>query len=130
MTTLTKIYSDIDFMFTKKPGSADVALSYDAQAVIRSIRNLILTNHYERLFNPDLGSNVNAILFELVSPSSADALKFEIKALIENYEPRAIVKEVVVTPLPDRNAYNLYLSFFLENATLPTTITLLLERTR
>jgi phage baseplate assembly protein W len=117
-------------MFTKKPGSADVALSYDAQAVIRSIRNLILTNHYERLFNPDLGSNVNAILFELVSPSSADALKFEIKALIENYEPRAIVKEVVVTPLPDRNAYNLYLSFFLENATLPTTITLLLERTR
>ena len=130
MATLTKIYSDIDFMFTKKPGSADVALSYDAQAVIRSIRNLILTNHYERLFNPDLGSNVNAILFELVSPSSADALKFEIKALIENYEPRAIVKEVVVTPLPDRNAYNLYLSFFLENATLPTTITLLLERTR
>lgn len=130
MATLTKLYSDIDFMFTKKPGSADVALSYDAQAVIRSIRNLILTNHYERLFNPDLGSNVNAILFELVSPSSADALKFEIKALIENYEPRAIVKEVVVTPLPDRNAYNLYLSFFLENATLPTTITLLLERTR
>lgn len=130
MATLTKLYSDIDFMFTKKPGSADVALSYDAQAVIRSIRNLILTNHYERLWNPDLGSNVNAILFELVSPSSADALKFEIKALIENYEPRAIVKEVVVSPLPDRNAYNLYLSFFLENATLPTTITLLLERTR
>ena len=130
MATLTKLYSDIDFMFTKKPGSADVALSYDAQAVIRSIRNLILTNHYERLWTPDLGSNVNAILFELVSPHSADALKFEIKALIENYEPRAIVKEVVVSPLPDRNAYNLYLSFFLENATLPTTITLLLERTR
>ena len=130
MATITKQYSDIDFMFTRKPGSADIALSYDAQAVIRSIRNLILTNHYERLWNPDLGSNVNALLFELVSPHSADALKFEIKSLIENYEPRAIVKEVVVTPLPDKNAYNLYLSFFLENATLPTTITLLLERTR
>jgi predicted component of type VI protein secretion system len=69
-------------------------------------------------------------LFELVSTSTADALKFEIKLLIEQYEPRAILKEVVVTPLPDKNAYNLYLSFFLENATLPTTITILLERTR
>jgi len=130
MATLTKLYSDIDFMFTKKPGSADIALSYDAQAVIRSIRNLILTNHYERLWNPDLGSNVNGLLFELINPTTADALRYEIKALIENYEPRAIVKEVVVTPLPDKNAYNLYLSFFLENATSPTTITLLLERNR
>lgn len=130
MATSTKLYSDLDFNFTRKPGTDDIALSYDAQAVIRSIRNLILTNHYERLWNPDLGSNVNAILFELISPASADSLKFEIKMLIENYEPRAILKEVVVTPLPDKNAYNLYLSFFLENATLPTTITLLLERTR
>jgi len=130
MATSTKLYSDLDFTFTRKPGTNDIALSYDAQAVIRSIRNLILTNHYERLFNPDLGSNVNAILFELISSASAESLKYEIKTLIENYEPRAIVKEVVVTPLPDKNAYNLYLSFFLENATLPTTLTLLLERTR
>jgi phage baseplate assembly protein W len=130
MATSTKLYSDLDFAFTRKPGTNDIALSYDAQAVIRSIRNLILTNHYERLFNPDLGSNVNAILFELISSVSAESLKFEIKTLIENYEPRAIVKDVVVTPLPDKNAYSLYLSFFLENATLPTTITILLERTR
>jgi len=130
MATSTKLYSDLDFTFTRKPGTNDIALSYDAQAVIRSIRNLILTNHYERLFNPDLGSNVNAILFELISSASAESLKFEIKTLIENYEPRAIVRDVVVTPLPDKNAYSLYLSFFLENATLPTTITILLERTR
>ena len=130
MATSTKLYSDLDFNFTRKPGTNDIALSYDAQAVIRSIRNLILTNHYERLWNPDLGGNVNALLFELVSPATADALNYEVRALIEKYEPRAIVKEVLVTPLPDKNAYNLYLSFFLENATLPTTITLLLERTR
>jgi predicted component of type VI protein secretion system len=69
-------------------------------------------------------------LFELISTSSADSLQFEIKTLIENYEPRAIMKEVKVTPLPDKNAYNIYLSFYLENAALPTTITLLLERNR
>ena len=130
MATLTKLYSDIDFAFTRKPVTNDVALSYDAQAVIRSIRNLLLTNHYERLWNPDLGSNLNALLFELISPLTAESLKREVKMIIQNYEPRARVNEVIVTPMPDKNAYNLYLSFFLENATIPTTITLLLERNR
>jgi phage baseplate assembly protein W len=130
MATLQKIYSDIDFSFTKKPVSSDVALSYDAQAVIRSIRNLLLTNHYERLWNPDLGSNLNTLLFELMTPMTAESLKREIKTIIQNYEPRASLNEIIVTPLPDKNAYNLYLSFFLENATIPTTVTLLLERNR
>ena len=130
MATLTKLYSDIDFAFTKKPVTNDVALSYDAQAVIRSIRNLLLTNHYERLWNPDLGSNLNALLFELITPLTAQSLSREVRLIIQNYEPRARLKEVVVTPLPDKNAYNLYISFFLENATTPTTVTLLLERNR
>jgi len=129
-TTITKIYSDIDFTFTKKPVTADVALSYDDQAVIRSIRNLLLTNHFERPFNPDLGSNLNALLFELVSPLTATSLEREIITMIDNYEPRARVDQVIVTPLPDNNAYNVYLSFYIENATLPTTVTLLLERNR
>ena len=128
--TITKIYSDIDFTFTKKPVTADVALSYDDQAVIRSIRNLLLTNHFERPFNPDLGSNLNALLFELVSPLTAASLEREITTMIDNYEPRARVNQVIITPLPDNNAYNAYLSFYIENATLPTTVTLLLERNR
>jgi hypothetical protein len=130
MATLQKIYSDIDLAFTRKPGSNDIALSYDTQSVIRSIKNLVLTNKFERLWNPDLGSNVSGLLFELISPLSANALEFEISTLIKNYEPRAILNEVTVTAEPDKNAYSVYLSFYLQNATLPTTITLLLERNR
>jgi phage baseplate assembly protein W len=128
--TITKIYSDIDFTFTKKPVTGDVALSFDEQAVIRSIRNLLLTNYYERPFNPELGSNLNALLFELVSPLTATSLEREISTMIENYEPRATLNSITVTPLPDKNAYNVSLSFYIENATLPTTVTLLLERNR
>ena len=130
MATLTKLYSDIDFAFTNKPVTNDVALSYDAQAVIRSIRNLLLTNHYERLWNPDLGSNLNDLLFELMTPMTASSLEREIKIIIQNYEPRATIHEIIVSPLPDKNAYNIYLSFFMENTTLPTTVTFLLERNR
>lgn len=130
MANLTKIYSDIDFTFTKKPVIGDVALSYDDQAVIRSIRNLLSTRNYERPFNPDLGSSLDALLFENISPMTSISIENEIKRTIQNYEPRANVKEVVVNSQPDSNAYNVTLTFYIENATLPTTVTLLLERNR
>ncbi len=130
MATLNKIYSDIDFTFTKKPVTADVALSYDNQAVIRSIRNLLLTKNYERPFNPDLGSKMDLMLFELISPLTASAIENEILSMISNYEPRALMQEINVTPQPDKNAYGVTLTFFIENATTPTTVTLLLERNR
>jgi phage baseplate assembly protein W len=130
MATLSKIYSDIDFTFTKKPVTGDVALSYDAQAVIRSIRNILLTRHYEKLFNPDFGSNIDTLLFEMVSPFTATSLEQEISTAIKNYEPRARLNNIVVSAQPDKNYYNVSLDFYIENATLPTTVTLILERNR
>ena len=130
MANIQKIYSDIDFTFTKKPVTADVALSYDAQAVTRSIRNLLNTKNYDRLFNPDLGSKITGLLFENMSPVVASTMENIITNLIQDYEPRANIKEVVVTSLPDKNAYSVSLSFYIENATLPTNVTILLERNR
>jgi phage baseplate assembly protein W len=108
----------------------DVALSYDAQAVIRSIRNILLTRHYEKLFNPNFGSGIDIILFENISSVSSAALEKEIQTLIENYEKRATMKEIRVSPGPDNNSYSVSLTFYIENSTLPTTVTLLLERNR
>mgnify|MGYP003334613239 FL=1 len=130
MANLKNIYSDIDFTFTKRPVVGDVAISYDQQAVIRSIRNLLLTKHFERPFNPDLGANIDALLFEPVSGITSSLLENEIKTTIQNFEPRATLNEVTVSPSPDQNSYNVYLSFYIENSTLPTTVTLLLERNR
>lgn len=130
MATLQKIYSDIDFTFTKKPVTGDVALSYDSQAVIRSVRNLASTNFGERLFNPSLGSNMQTLLFEPISPTTQFAIEKEIENVIRNYEPRVILKSVVATADEERNAYNLTVTFYLENAATPTTVTFLLERNR
>lgn len=130
MANLSKIYSDIDFTFTKRPVVGDVALSYDSQAVTRSIRNLLSTNHYERLFNPDIGSNITALLFEPFSPLTTSSLETQIKSVIDNYEPRAKIHYIKVAPDYDHNLYNITLAFYIENASLPTTVTLLLERNR
>jgi phage baseplate assembly protein W len=130
MATIQKLYSDIDFTLAKRPVVNDIALSYDSQAIIRSVRNILLTKKFEKPWNPDFGSNVDALLFENISFMAASALEKEITVAITNYEPRINLKNVVVQPYPDRNAYDVTLTFFIANATQPTTVTVFLERNR
>lgn len=127
---LNKLYSDIDFTFTRVPVSGDVAVSYDFQAVTRSIRNLVRTNHYDRPFNPDLGSNLNALLFEPINPMTENGIENEISQMINTYEPRAILQKVNVESDDARNLYNVTISFFLQNDTTPSSISIILERNR
>ena len=130
MATLKKIYSDLDLTFNRTPVKNDVALSYDDQAIIRSVRNLLLTNFYERPFQPNLGSNINKLLFEPVNSLTSGNLKEDIRNVITNYEPRVGIDEIVVTPNEDENAYTITLQFYIGNNTSPTTINLVLERSR
>jgi phage baseplate assembly protein W len=130
MANLQKIYSDIDFTFTKKPVVGDVALSYDAQAVIRSVRNILLTRRYERPFKPDFGSKIGVLLFEPVSPMTAASLEEEIEATIKNYEPRLKLQTIKVDPKEEQNLYAVTISFFIENSTLLNTVTIQLQRNR
>jgi len=125
-----RTYSDLDFRFTKHPVKKDLVLSYDEQAVIRSVKNLIMTNHYERPFQPDIGSNVRRMLFEPISPLTANYLQKEISDVIKNYEPRATLNEVFVDMSPDENSYTVYISFYLVNQSTPITINFLLQRLR
>jgi phage baseplate assembly protein W len=128
--TIQKLYSDIDFTLSKRPVLNDIALSYDNQAIIRSLRNILLTKKFEKLWNPEFGSNIDTLLFENISSVTAAALEKEISVAIENYEPRVNMKNVVVTPYIDRNAYDVTLTFYISNATQPTTVTVFLERNR
>ena len=130
MATIQKLYSDIDFTLTKRPVLNDIALSYDSQAIVRSLRNILLTKKFEKLWNPNFGSNVDTLLFENISDVTAAALEKEISVAITNYEPRVNLKNVVVTPYVDRNAYDVTMTFYIANATQPTTVTVFLERNR
>jgi phage baseplate assembly protein W len=128
--TLTKRYSDIDFTFTRIPGRNDIALSYDEMAVIRSVRNLLLTKNYERPFQPSIGSGIEMMLFEPIDFLTAQSLRNEIQSAIENFEPRVRIDSILVTADPDNNSYDVNLRFFIGNNVEPTAINLILERTR
>ena len=123
-------YSDIDLTFTMHPVKKDIVTSVDDQAVIRSVRNLIMTNHYERPFHPEIGSNVRKMLFEPISPLTANYLQREIEDTIKNFEPRVKLQQVIVQVEPDANYYSAIISFFINNRTEPTTVNLILQRLR
>ena len=126
-----KQYSDLDLFFSMKKASKDVNRVFDIQAVKRSIRNLILTNHYEKPFHPEIGSGIRGMLFELMSPITANVLATLIEDVIENIEPRAQLVGVRVYPDLDRNAYEATIEFYVINTpTELVDLTVFLERLR
>ena len=124
-------YTDLDLFFAKKATSKDISKVTDIQAVKRSIRNLVLTNHYEKPFHPEIGSGVRGILFELMTPITAYVLTQQIQTVIENFEPRAKLISVRAQPNLDRNEYECTIEFYVANApTELVDLTVFLERLR
>ena len=130
MQTLPNIYSDLDLAFNIHPVKKDLVMSVNEKAVIRSVRNLVLTNHYERLFQSEIGSNVRQMLFENITPLTENYLTQEIYNVITAYEPRATNVFVQVSANPDGNSLTATIQFYVINSTQLTTVDMLLERAR
>jgi len=111
----TRVYKDLNLNFTRNPVTGDVASVTDVNAVKRSIRNLLLTNHYDRPFHPEIGSNIPALLFENFGPITGNQLSRQIEEMISNYEPRARVESVECFPVRDSNRYDVRVYFYVEN---------------
>ena len=129
-TTKPREYRDLDLNFNIHPVRKDINRHIGDKAVINSIRNLLSTNSYERLFNPSFGSNIRALLFENLDMITAINREKMIHQTIENYEPRVSLSRVVVVPNDEANAFNVRIEFFIINRPEPVTITFQLERLR
>ena len=126
-----KEYVDLDLFFGRKNSNSDIQDITNVKAVKRSVRNLILTNHYEKPFHPEIGSGVRDMLFENMTPITAHILARKVEDVINNFEPRARLVGVNITPDFDRNAYEVGVYFYVVNApTELVEVTQLLERLR
>jgi len=130
LSTSNRVWTDLDLDFTKHPITDDISKKRGVEAIKRSVRNLLQTNKYERPFNPELGSGIRSLLFELVSPTTANVLELTIREVLENYEPRIIIDHVRIQGDIDRNGYHITLEFTPINTLQPVTIELFLERLR
>jgi phage baseplate assembly protein W len=129
-TQISREYRDLDLNFNIHPIRKDINLLKGEMAVINSLKNLILTSHYERPFQPDVGSNVRKMLFENLDIVTATALEREIEQVIKNYEPRVKLESVSVSPNFDDNAFAVSMLFNIINRTEPVSVTFQLERLR
>ena len=134
MATVTidssRTFRDLDLNFNIHPVRKDINTHKNEYAIINSIKNLILTNYYERPFQPELGSNIRRLLFENVDSLVAAQIERAISEVIGNFEPRAQVSKVTASPDPDNNLYKIQLEFYIVNNASPITINFFLERIR
>jgi phage baseplate assembly protein W len=126
----TKVWKDLNLNFTKNPVTNDIVKIDGVNAVKRSVRNLINTNHYERFFHPELGSGIRELLFEPMTALTEIYLAKKIEEVLINYEPRVRLIQVLVRGNADQNHYNIMLEFYVVNHPEPVQIDTFLERLR
>jgi uncharacterized protein len=128
--TRNKDYSDLDLDFLAHPTTKDVVKKTGNDAIKRSVRNLILTNFYDRPFRSYIGSNAQKLLFENINPLTAGFLRDAIRETIYNFEPRIELKNLDVNFDEDNNGYNVTLYYVILNRAEPVVTGIFLERIR
>ena len=129
ISSRTVDYLDIDLTFAKRP-SGDIYKKKDAAAVKQSIKNLLLTDFYEKPFQPFFGGNLRAMLFELADEDTEDEVEENIINAINKYEPRAEILTISVNVLPDQNDMRVSVYFKIINTQETVTFTTNLSRLR
>lgn len=125
-----RTYKDLDLNFTAHPVTKDVVKRTGNAAIVGALRNLILTNLYEKPFQPNFGSRIRGLLFEEVSAITANIMQTEISNVIKYFEPRVGVDAIRVQANPEQNRYDVTIRFYINNLEAPVTINFFLQKVR
>jgi phage baseplate assembly protein W len=129
-TRKTSKYVDLDFSFEAHPHTGDLMLKKEIPSVAQSVRSLVQTSKWERLFKPDINSRLRQSLFDLMTPATMVQLRSNIKDVLVHHEPRVSVIDVIVIENPDKNSISVNVIYLVDalNETVETEV--LLERLR
>jgi len=123
-------YKDLDLDFIPHPETGDVVQKIGADAIKRSVRNLIYMRKYEKPFQPNIYSEIRSLLFEPATPLIKIKLKKSIVDVLTQNEPRIKLTSVKVIASPDSYAYNIYIQYKIINQSETQTVSIQLERLR
>jgi phage baseplate assembly protein W len=123
-------FRDIDLSFRINPFTKDLYTKTDEEAVKTALKNLILTKNFERKFHPEIGTQVQSLLFENNSPAVLIAMDRTIRESIERFEPRVRIVDLQINETRDPNELLVYLVFSFKNVDNPITLTTTLTRVR
>ena len=128
VTNVSRQFKDLDLRFTRHPLKKDVSKNLDQVAVIYAIKNLILTNHYEKPFNPDYGSTIFDYLFAQGDQQTELDLNEEIADVIRKYEPRVTVVSID-SKIDENSGIEVTIEYYVQNSTELQTLTTNITRT-
>ena len=130
-TRISRSFKDISLSFTPHPVTKDLTVIKDANAIKKSVRNLVQTIPRERFFNPNLGTDIRGSLFDFVDFGTASVIQQQIQTTIENYEPRVDNLNIEVFPRPDTNEFEVNIYFDIVGQQFPSqAFQFILEATR
>ena len=130
MPSSTRQFADLDLNFTPHPVTGDVGFKKDENAVKQAVKNLVLTQHFERQFHSEIGSSLRSLLFEPATPMTKEILRKTISDTITNFEPRVELIDVEIRYKLDDTAVDVRVIFKIVNTFTPIDVNLTLERTR
>ena len=105
MSIETRTYKDLSFSLFANPMSGDMGKKTGGAAVKGAIVSILKTNFNERLFQPEFGSNIRALLFEQMNPITVERIKTEVQEAVARHEPRAQVIGVSVEAQEEQKRY-------------------------
>jgi len=117
-------------LFTVNPATRDVTKKLDEEAIKASVRNLIQTKNFERPFHPEIGCQINNLLFENISPVIFQLMKKTIFDVLQKFEPRIVVLDVLAQEKPDENELDVTIIFKIINTERPITLKTTIQRVR
>jgi len=125
-----RVYSDLNLLMPIHDLRQDITPLKDIDAVKQSVKNLVLTNFFERPFHPEIGGNVTAKLFEPADVFTAMGIREEIRQVLKDYEPRVTGVKVEIFDNADANTYVVNIGFNVINLQTETEVSFNLQRLR
>jgi phage baseplate assembly protein W len=126
----TRTFSDINLLFSVNPATRDITKRLDEEAIKASVRNLIQTKNFERPFHPEIGCQINSLLFENISPIVYQLIKKTVFDVLQKFEPRVVVLDVLTQQKPDNNEFEVTIIFKIINSERPITLKTTVQRVR
>lgn len=123
-------YKDVSLTWSLNPVTNDIVALTGASAVIRSIKTLLSTHAGEVAFFPEFASNLKRLLFEPIDAITTSMIETEIRDVIDTYEPRAKVRQLVAIPDEENNAYTINLEIEILSTGQSATFSVFLKRIR
>tara|TARA_Y100000385_G_scaffold247305_1_gene267289 strand:+ start:261 stop:710 length:450 start_codon:yes stop_codon:yes gene_type:complete len=125
-----KPHRDLDLSLKIHPIRKDIIPLKDDAAIKNAVKNLLISNFYERPFQDDLGANLRGFLFEPAGLLTTLNIKDNIKSVIKKYEPRVAITSIKVDNMESDNSYHIAVNFNIKEYDSASGVEIVLRRLR